>query len=66
MCLKHQLGGMIIYHRIGEVPQKDVSVTIVAVSSHRKAAIDAVSTAIDELKTRAPIWKKEFYVEGEC
>ena len=43
-----------------------MSVTIVAVSAHRKAAIEAVSTAIDELKMKAPIWKKEFYVEGQC
>jgi len=37
----------------------------VAVSAHRKAAIEAVGTAIDELKMRAPIWKKEFYEQEE-
>lgn len=38
---------------------------IVAVSAHRKAAIEAVAWAIDELKTTVPIWKKEFYEETE-
>lgn len=57
---------MTIHHRIGDVPIKEASVTIVAVSAHRKSAIEAVATAIDDLKTRAPIWKKEFYNEGEC
>jgi len=59
--------GFAIYHRIGEVPVGEASVTIVAVSAHRKAAMEAVGNAIDILKEKVPIWKKEFYeqVEGE-
>lgn len=37
---------------------------ILAVSGHRKEAIEAVAWAIDELKAKVPIWKKEYY-EGE-
>ena len=40
------------------------SVNIVAVSAHRKAALEAVNWAIDELKEKVPVWKKEIY-EGE-
>lgn len=37
-------------HRIGEVPISEASLIIVAVSAHRKAAIEATSEAIDVLK----------------
>lgn len=44
-------------------PISDASVIIVAVSPHRREAIEAVAWAIDELKMKVPIWKKEFYDE---
>ncbi len=42
------------------------SVNIVAVSAHRREALQATAWAIDELKSKVPIWKKEFYENGEC
>ena len=47
---KFSLHGIAMQHRIGEVPPKECSVQIVAVSAHRKAAIEAVAEAIDTLK----------------
>ena len=45
---------------IGEVP------VIVAVSSpHREAAFKACQYAIDTLKKTVPIWKKEYFEDGE-
>ncbi|UCG41606.1 MAG: molybdenum cofactor biosynthesis protein MoaE, partial [Acidimicrobiia bacterium] len=39
---------------------------VVAVSSaHRGEAFEAARYGIDELKARAPIWKKEFWPGGE-
>ena len=40
---------------------KEASVVIVAVSAHRRASLDATSEAIDLLKEKVPIWKKEHY-----
>jgi molybdopterin synthase catalytic subunit len=37
----------------------------VTVSPHRREALEAVSWAIDELKRKVPIWKKEYYEDGE-
>jgi molybdopterin synthase catalytic subunit len=38
----------------------------VAVSSpHRAQAFEACRFAIDTLKRRVPIWKKEFYADGQ-
>jgi molybdopterin synthase catalytic subunit len=39
---------------------------VVAVSApHRAAALDACHEAIDALKERVPLWKKEVYEGGE-
>ena len=56
--------GIVIYHRIGEVPAGECSVLIVVASPHRQHALQAVAEAIDLVKGKVPIWKKEFY-EGE-
>ncbi len=45
---------------IGEIP------VIIAVSSpHRKAAFEACQYTIDTLKETVPIWKKEYFTDGE-
>ena len=48
-----------IVHRTGEVPLGEVLIAVVAVSPHRDAAFEAARYAIDETKSRAPIWKAE-------
>ena len=62
---EQQLAGLAIYHRLGEVPVGESSVIIVSASPHRVAAISATSECIDLLKTRVPIWKKEYYADNE-
>lgn len=54
-----------IYHRLGLVAPKEASVVIAISSPHRQASLDAVSYAIDELKKKVPIWKKELYHNGD-
>ena len=53
-----------IVHRIGEVPVTEASVGIAVSAPHRNEAFEACRYAIDELKRRVPIWKKEVYKEG--
>jgi molybdopterin synthase catalytic subunit len=53
-----------IVHRVGELGVGDISVAVLAAAPHRDAAFDACRYAIDELKRRAPIWKKERYAAG--
>jgi molybdopterin synthase catalytic subunit len=55
-----------IVHRIGELGVGEISVAVVASAPHRAAAFDACRYAIDELKLRAPIWKKESYDDGSA
>lgn len=53
-----------VAHRIGDLRIGDVAVVVVAASPHRGTAFDACEYVIDELKARAPIWKKEHYADG--
>lgn len=53
-----------IGHRTGPVPIGDASVVVAAAAPHRPAAFAAARYAIDELKVRAPIWKREHYADG--
>ncbi len=55
-----------IGHRIGSLALGEAAVAIVVASVHRAAAFDACEYAIDELKKRVPIWKKEHYSDGDA
>ena len=52
-------------HRIGRVEIGEASVVIAVSSAHRKEAFEACRYAIDTLKKIVPIWKKEFFADGE-
>jgi molybdopterin synthase catalytic subunit/molybdopterin converting factor small subunit len=52
-------------HRLGRLDIGEASVVIVVTSAHRKPAFDASLEAINRLKKRVPIWKKEHFADGE-
>jgi molybdopterin synthase catalytic subunit len=54
-----------IIHRLGRLAIGEASVAVAAVSAHRGEAFAACRHAIDTLKATVPIWKKEFYADGE-
>jgi molybdopterin synthase catalytic subunit len=54
-----------IHHRIGRVSIGDTSVVIAVSAPHRADALAACKDAIDTLKERVPLWKKEVYEGGE-
>jgi molybdopterin synthase catalytic subunit len=54
-----------IVHRLGRLDHGECSVAIVAAAAHRAPAFEASRFAIDTLKKTVPIWKKEFYEDGE-
>jgi molybdopterin converting factor subunit 1 len=53
-----------IVHRIGRIEIGETSVLIVVASAHRGAAFEACRFAIDTLKKKVPIWKKEYFEDG--
>lgn len=52
-------------HRVGALEIGDIAVWVGACASHRAEAFAACRYIIDEIKTRLPIWKKEFYTDGD-
>jgi len=52
-------------HRIGTLEVGTAAVWIGVSAPHRKDAFRACQFLIDQLKLRLPIWKKEFYADGE-
>ena len=54
-----------IIHRLGRLEVGETSVVISVAAPHRRAAFEACEWLIKELKRTVPIWKKEFYADGE-
>ena len=57
--------GVALMHRIGRLEIGESSVMIAVSSPHRAEAFDACRFAIDTLKATVPVWKKEFFEDGE-
>jgi MoaE-MoaD fusion protein len=62
---KYDLCEVAITHRVGRVDIGELSVVIAVSAPHRAAALAACQEAIDTLKERVPLWKKEVYEGGE-
>jgi molybdopterin synthase catalytic subunit len=62
---RYALHEIAIHHRIGVVAVGDTSVVIAVSSAHRGDALSACRDAIDALKVKVPLWKKEIYEGGE-
>jgi molybdopterin synthase catalytic subunit len=65
LASRYELTGVAIHHRIGRVSIGETSVVIAVSAPHRGDALAACKDAIDELKERVPLWKKEVYAGGE-
>ena len=56
---------LVIVHAVGVLEIGAVPVVIAVSTPHRAAAFEACQFVIDELKKTVPIWKKEFFEDGE-
>jgi molybdopterin synthase catalytic subunit len=64
-CRRWPVTDVRIVHRLGRLEIGEASVAIAVTAPHRAAAFEACRFAIDTLKATVPIWKKEFYADGE-
>lgn len=55
-----------LVHRLGPLAVGEASVAVAVSSPHRAEAFAACRFAIDTLKARVPIWKKEIYADGSA
>lgn len=54
-----------LFHRTGWVEIGEIAVVIAVATPHRKASFEACEFIIDTLKETVPIWKKEYFEDGE-
>jgi molybdopterin synthase catalytic subunit/molybdopterin converting factor small subunit len=62
---RYDLCKVAITHRLGRVEVGQTSVAIAVSAPHRQHALAACADAIEALKARVPLWKKELYEGGE-
>jgi len=62
---KQGICNVLLVHRLGEVPIGEASVICLVSSEHRKEGYEINQQMMEELKKMVPIWKEEFYTDGE-
>ena len=62
---EHAVSRVSMVHRLGRMQIGETSVAVIVTAPHRKAAFDAALEGINRLKRLVPIWKKEYFVDGE-
>jgi molybdopterin synthase catalytic subunit len=63
---RHGLCAAAAEHRVGTVPLSEPSVVVAVSAPHRAEAFAGAREVIDELKARAPVWKREVEASGEA
>jgi molybdopterin synthase catalytic subunit len=53
-----------VSHRIGHLEIGDVALVVAVSTAHRGAAFAACARAVDEVKSRLPIWKRQVFTDG--
>lgn len=56
----------LILHRVGELAPQDPIVLVAVWSSHRREAFEACRWLMEELKSKAPFWKRETLTDGSA
>lgn len=62
---KFSIGDIAIVHRLGRLEIGESSIVIAVAAPHRHAAFEACAYAMDRVKEDVPVWKKEFFGDGE-
>ena len=65
MIGKWGLHHVAMHHRVGKLHVGETSVIIAVSAPHRQEAFAACSEALDMLKATVPVWKKEYFKDGE-
>ena len=62
---QYAISRIAMVHRLGTMEIGEASVVIVVTAPHRKPAFEASLEGINRLKRQVPVWKKEFFEDGE-
>lgn len=61
----HHISRIAMVHRLGRMEIGEASVVILVTAPHRVAAFEAALEGINRLKKLVPVWKKEYFEDGE-
>jgi molybdopterin synthase catalytic subunit/molybdopterin converting factor small subunit len=59
------IGRIAMVHRLGRMNIGETSVAVIVTAPHRKPAFEAALEGINRLKRLVPIWKKEYFADGD-
>ena len=62
---KFSVSEIAMVHRLGRLEIGESSVVIAVAAPHRHAAFEACAYAMDRVKQEVPVWKKEFFIDGD-
>jgi molybdopterin synthase catalytic subunit len=62
---KFPIGEIAMIHRLGRLAIGESSIVIAVAAPHRHEAFEACAYAMDRVKEEVPIWKKEFFNNGD-
>ncbi|OQR74894.1 molybdopterin synthase large subunit-like [Tropilaelaps mercedesae] len=60
----YSVKNIVLMHRLGSVAVKEASVLLICSGAHRQETLRSTEWLINELKSRAPIWKREIFTDG--
>lgn len=64
VALRHNLTGVAVAHRYGEIPIGEAALVVAVAAAHRGEAFAACSELVDEIKAKIPIWKHQVFTDG--
>lgn len=59
------LATLAVHHRVGRIEIGEASVVVAAASAHRDESFRVCRYGIERVKQIAPVWKHEFFEDGE-
>ncbi|RKZ92705.1 MAG: molybdenum cofactor biosynthesis protein MoaE [Gammaproteobacteria bacterium] len=62
---EYQLLESLVVHRVGAIKPNDPIVLVAVWTTHRKQAFEACREIMEDLKSKAPFWKKEQLKDGQ-
>jgi molybdopterin synthase catalytic subunit len=65
IAASHAIDRVAMVHRLGRMLIGETSISIIVTAPHRKAAFEAALEGINRVKRLVPIWKKEYFEDGE-
>jgi len=65
IAANYAIGRIAMVHRLGRLEISETSVAVIVTAPHRRAAFEAALEGINRLKRTVPVWKKEYFADGE-